>query len=565
MVQDKTTSKNEEPVRARDTIPAEPNHMGPQEKYQLTFVGKRERINAIFAILRKYDVIHGITPVALRNMLQELGPTFVKVGQILSTRSEFLSLEYREELATLRTNVDPVPFDVVKQTLEDEFNRPLKSMFSSIDPKPLGSASIAQVHHATLLDGTPVAIKVQRPGVQQVMAQDIDIMRSIARVAEHFVGSEQFVNLSDVVEELWRSFKEETNFLMEAQHLTEFYEFNLDDPHISCPRPIPDLCAEHVVTMDYLSGISIADPEKLTAAGYNLQELGNYIVESYSKQVLDDGYFHADPHGGNLIVSDGVVYFIDLGMMGRLSSRYRRILQDIVFAVAQADTPKLKDALMSLAVSIEPSKIDHSAFLHDLDYLVEDYASTDLTDLNVGELLTNVIKLARKHNVELPSVITLVARGMVTLEGLLEEYIPNVNMIEIISNHMSTKYSAVQELKDYIENTSQQSVKALEGLLHASEDIGLATHLLTRGQLKIKTEMAGSDDLMRRLGFIIDRLSLAVIIAGLFIGSSVVYYADIRPVIMGIPVLGFFGYIIALVMSCLVLKDIWRNSHPKNR
>ena len=549
--------------RARDHVPDEPPTMAPAEKYQLTFAGKRQRIVDIFRVLRRYDVPRGLTPVRLRRMLEELGPTFVKMGQILSTRSEVLPQRYCDELAKLRTDADPVPFGVVRECLEAELGRPVGTVFSRIDEKPLGSASLAQVHRATLASGEEVAVKVQRPGVQQVMAQDIDILRSIARHARRFMGEEPILDLGDVVEELWLSFREETNFLMEARNLEEFFECNRDVRPVSCPRAHLPLCTEHVVVMEYVDGISISHPAQLIAAGYDLDHIGRTIVDNYARQVLDDGFFHADPHAGNIIMRDGIVYFIDLGMVGRIPAHTRAILKDIIFSVAEGDTPKLKDALTRLDVSKGSYDVDHAAFLDELDGIVQDFASVDLKDLNIGEFLTSIIMLAKRNRIELPSVVTLVARGMVTLEGLLAEYLPNINMIEIISEHIAHEKSSFERLEDLLDELSRQGGRSVKGSLAAAEHAGLALRMLTRGQLKMNTELIGSEKIIRQVGGIMDRLSMAVIIAGLFIGSSVVYYADIKPVIFGIPVLGFLGYAAALVLALLVGKDIWKNGHRR--
>ena len=548
--------------RAVDMVPEEPEAMAPSEEVKLTAGGRRKRIAEIVGIVRKYEVWHNLSPRRLRHMLEDLGPMFVKMGQILANRSEILPQEYCNELRHLRTDVEPVPFAVVHDCLVAEYGRPLKEIFSHIDRKPLGSASLAQVHRATLVSGEDVAIKVQRPGAQQVMAQDIDIMRSIVQVASKFVKTDEFIDLKGVVEELWQSFREETNFLMEARNLDEFHRFHEGSSLISCPRSYLAYCTEHIVVMDYVDGISVADPEQLLQEGYDLKAIGAQIVDDYATQVLDDGFFHADPHAGNIILKDGVVYFIDLGMVGRMSSHDRGIVKEMIYAVATGDVPRLKDSLMRFAVArSDSSELDHSAFLTDLDFIIADFASLDLRDLDIGEFLTSLISLARKNDVELPSVVTMFARGMVTLEGLLSEYMPDVNMIEIITAHIKHEKSSYRRAREATEELAGASYRALKGHLEMAEQLGLASRMLTRGQLKMNMQLLGSEQVLRRLGGIIDRLSMAIVIAGLFIGSSVVYYAKIEPVIFGIPIIGFLGYAGALFLALGLGREIWRNSH----
>ena len=525
--------------RAVDMVPEEPDAMAPDEEYQLTPAGRRERIGQIVRLVKKYRVWDNLTPVRLRRLLEELGPMFVKMGQILANRSEILPQRFCDELRRLRSDVEPVPYEVVLSCLEEEYGLRLGEMFDAIDPNPLGSASLAQVHRARLVTGEDVAVKVQRPGAQQVMAQDIDIIRSVVRIVSKFVNTDQFVDLHGVVDEFHKSVH-----------------------GVTCPKSYLDLCTEHVVVMDYVDGISIADPEHLVAEGYDLEKIGAAIVEDYSTQVLDDGFFHADPHAGNIILKDGIVYFIDLGMVGRMSSHDRGIVKDMIFAVAEGDVPKLKDSLMRFAVTRgDSAELDHSAFLSDLDFIVADFAGLDLKDLDIGEFLTSLLNLARKNDVELPSVVTMFARGMVTLEGLLTEYMPNVNMIQIIQTHIKNEKSTYARVRDMGRDLAASSYRAAKGSLEAAEYLGLASRMLTRGQLKVNTQIMSSDKALRQLGGIIDRMSMAIVIAGLFIGSSVVYYARIEPVVFGIPVIGFMGYVSALVLALMLGRNIWLNSH----
>ena len=301
------------------------------------------RIKEILSIVRRYDIFHGVTPQGLRRMLEELGPMFVKAGQILSMRSEILPQSFMRELSKLRTDVEPMDRDTVIAALRAEYETPIEELFDALDDRPLGSASVAQVHKARLVTGELVAVKIQRPHVQEIMAQDISIMRSLARYASKFMGDEQFLDLQSVVDELWQSFREETDFLVEARSLEEFRRNNAECRYIECPKPYPALCTRHVVVMDYVEGIPINDTSRLVANGYDLGEIGIKLADNYTSQMLDDGFFHADPHPGNLVVRGGKIVYLDLGIMGRLSSHDRSAVRDMVTAVARCDSAALAD------------------------------------------------------------------------------------------------------------------------------------------------------------------------------------------------------------------------------
>ena len=525
-------------------------------RYHLTRRNKLKRLWQIARIANQFDVIHGLTPVKMRLMLEALGPTFVKVGQILSMRSEILPQAFCDELAKLRADADPMPYQTVLETLSSEYGRPIGEIFEHIDPTPLGSASLAQVHRATLLTGEDVAVKVQRPGVRETMAQDVSIMRSIARLATRVMPSAQVVDLGGVVEELWDTFESETDFLVEARNLAEFKRFCQPYVYMDCPKPYMDLCTEHVVVMDYVEGISVSHPEQLIAAGYDLKEIGTKLVDNYATQVLDDGFFHADPHPGNIIIAGGQIVLIDLGMTGRLNAKTRSVLKQMIFAVAKQDSPALADGLLRFA-GTESDASDYPALLADLDTIVAEYGTVDLKDLDLASFVTALTQLAQRHGIEVPSTVTTVARALVTLEGLLDEFIPDVNMIEIISEHIATSKPLDRAAADEVKSLGVEAHAALHGLLGALSETKVAARMLTRGQLRVNMELAGAEEPMRMLSEMVNRLTMALIVVGLYVGSSIVYFAGVPPIVFGIPVVGFMGYVVAFVLSVWIVFDIY--------
>lgn len=534
------------------------------EEAKLSRGSRLARIGEMVGIVRRYDIFHGLTPEGLRRMLEELGPTFVKAGQILSMRSEILPESFTHELGKLRTSVEPMDRETVLAALRAEYDRPIEEIFDAIDDRPLGSASVAQVHKARLVSGELVAIKIQRPHVLEIMAQDISIMRSLARQASRFMGGEQFLDLQSVVDELWQSFREETDFLVEARSLEEFRRNNEGCAYIDCPKPYPALCTRHVVVMDYVEGIPINDTVRLAAEGYDLAEIGIKLADNYTTQMLDDGFFHADPHPGNLVVHEGKIVYLDLGIMGRLSKHDRCAMRDMVTAVARCDSPALADGLKRFSVS-DTSEVDDAHLLSDLDAMVAEYGLADLSDFDMGSFLNALISMAQKDGIELPSSVTMLARSLVTLEGTVHNLLPDTSIVEIIHAHLAAHRCLGDMVGEEAKGLARRGLSATHGLLDAASDAGLAMRMLTRGQLRVNLDLAGTADPLEDLSRIANRLTMSVIVAGLFIGSSVVYYARIQPVIFGIPVIGFVGYLVAFVLGVWVAQDVIRESRRRRR
>ena len=508
------------------------SEVDPEDRFHLNRKTRTRRLKEISDILRKHHFLKGFTPEAFRAMLEDLGPSFVKIGQTLSTRSEILPKAYCDELAKLQMECDPLPFEAILEALDDIYGDAQGDVFDAIDPTPLGSASLAQVHKARLVTGEIVAVKIQRPGVKTTMAQDIDIMRMVARYAARFMKDEQMLDLRDVVEELWATFLEETDFQREAANLEEFARLNKGVAFIDCPKVHTELCGEYVLVMEYIDGIPILATDRLRKAGYDLEEIGEKILDNYASQILDHGFFHADPHPGNLLVRSGKIVYIDLGIMGRLSPRDRAGFGNIIQAVGMESSSELKDALLSFAIAKDNSVIDIGAFLND------------------------ILMLTRSCKVTLPSSITSVSRGIVTLEGTIAPFIPNQNVVSIINAHIQRSKNQGDELVQAMQDLALALRSSSHGALDAARYSGETLKMLTRGQLKMNMEVLGSEAPLSKLAKIINRLTIGIIIAGLFIGSSMLSLSSMEPRLLGVPVLAFFGYLGAAVLSVWVVFDI---------
>ena len=305
----------ETPPTANDAAPA-----GRPEETQ-------NRLKEILQVLARHDIVKGMTPEKLRNIVEDLGPTFVKLGQIMSMRQDMLPAAYCRELSKLRTEVSPMPFDEVRQVIEEEYDTRLERVFASFDRQPLGAASIAQAHAAVLRDGSPVVVKVQRQGIRDVMARDIQLLRKAARILKAASSAGNALDFGVILNEMWAVAQQEMDFLIEARNAGEFYKLNQDVAYVTCPQIHSQVTTSRVLVMEYIEGFDLDRPDILTDNGYDLEEIGLKLADNYVKQIIDDGFFHADPHPGNLRIREGQIVFLDLGMMGRLSQRDKSLFR----------------------------------------------------------------------------------------------------------------------------------------------------------------------------------------------------------------------------------------------
>lgn len=534
----------------------------PDQQFGLSRKSRMNRLSQIMGLVRKHHVYEGVSPIQLRNFLIDLGPSFIKIGQILSLRSEILPQAYCDALADLQMDCDPMSFEDTLATLKGVYGSRFDTIFRTIDPKPLGSASLAQVHKAELVTGDVVAVKVQRPGVRATMAQDIDVMRSIVKHASRFMKDNQMLDLRDVVEELWVTFLEETDFTKEANNLKEFAELNKDVVYIACPEPYLEYCTESMLVMEYMEGTSIRNTEKLQELGYDLDEIGLKVMDNYATQILEHGFFHADPHPGNMFIRDGKIIYLDLGIMGRLSANERFAFGKIIEAVGSQSSSDLKDALISFSIDHDLGAIDHARLLAELDNVLESYSTTDVVDIDIGALLNDIMALTRQCKVTLPASVTAVSRGIVTIEGSLIDCLAHANIIGIIEGHLMRSKDTQQEFEKRIKNLALSLDTSARSLMKAAEYSGETFRMLSRGQLKVNMEMLGSTEPLRKLSRIVNRLAMSFVIAGLLVSGSLIISVDM-PRVFSMPILSFVEYISAFFLFIWMAWDMFRNTRKR--
>lgn len=517
-------------------------------------IGSAVRLKEMVAVLRKYEVVRGMTPEKLRHILEDLGPTFVKLGQVMSMRPDFLPQEYCDELMKLQNGAKPLPFSTIIEVIEQEYSRRWNKVFASIDEEVLGSASIAQVHRAVLTTGERVVVKVQRPGIYKVMARDMVLLKRASRLVRVVSHSQDVIDFDMVLEEMWGIAKQEMDFLIEADHIEEFRHLNQDEAFVTCPNVYRNLTTQHILVMEYVDGVRIDDFDGLRARGVDITLLGRRLGENYVKQIIEDGYFHADPHPGNIWVRGGRIVWLDLGMMGRLSNRDRTAIRKAVIALANHDTFEMKTAV--LALGVPRGHINHTALYQDIDALMAQYSTLDFRDLRMGVLTRQIMNILRVHHIACPQGLSMFARGLLTIEGVMRLVCPKVSFVEIFAKRLQLNYKKNFDWREEISKAKRESYLLMRKSMALPEQISDILKMTMSGQTKVNLDLTGSEEPLRHVDKMVNRVIAAVLCAALLLGSSTICTTNMTPKIMEIPLLGFVGYLIAFVLSIRLIWDI---------
>lgn len=512
-------------------------------------VSSRGRLREITAVLRKNSITRGITPEKLRQILEDLGPTYIKLGQIMSSRSDILPQKYCDELMHLRSDVPAMAFSQVEQVMNESFGYSWKKIFRSIEPDPLGSASIAQVHRAVLRSGEKVVVKVQRQGIYETLSRDIGLLRRAVKFLPP-MAVKDLVDLDLVLAELWKVSQEEMNFLMEASNMEEFADKNSDIVFVEVPHLYREYTTTKVLVMEYVEGFAIDDKEDLLANSYDLGEIGTKFADNFIKQVIEDGFFHADPHPGNVMIRDGKIVWIDMGMMGRLTNRDREFISNAVEGVALNDIGKIQDSV--LAIGEFRGKPDQSQLYSDLQALMSQYGTVDFGSIDISVLIKDLMETMKNNQIVMPHGLTLLARGLTHVEGILSNISPDINMVQIASARLKRQLLQEENLKKELKSAFKSTLRSLR---RAVDIPSLAADILQghmKGQTKVNLDLHVSDDLAQLLRRLIRNIVMGLWVMALLISSSIICTTDMKPKILGIPALGAFGYLIAFIIVMYV-------------
>ena len=483
-------------------------------------------------------------PVRLRLAMEELGPTFIKLGQLLSTRPDLIPADYADELGKLQDQVTPIPFAPLGAQIESALQQPLNVLYAFIDEIPLAAGSIAQVHRARLHSGEAVVIKVRRPDIEAIIETDLDILAGLAAMIEKHDPSLAHYELSGVVRELRRVLRNEINLTHEGQIIKRFATYFAKDRSVRLPQVYTELTAETVLTLEYIDGIKVSDRDALIEKGHSPELIAHNGAVFFLKQVLDFGIFHGDPHPGNFfILEGGIICMLDFGMVGHLSEDVRDYLVDLLLAVLGRDPDRIV-SLLSCSGDL-PDEVNLPNLRHDLAFFIDNYYDIPLHEINTGRLLDEFFGILSLYRIRFSPDLMLLAKALVTIEGIGRKLDPDFNMIVHLKPFME-KIVREKVSPAYIGKEASRVLMSFATLFkNLPRDLQAFINRLNHNRFKIDLEHRGLDRLINDLDRSSNRISFSLLIAALIIGSSLIMQTEKGPMLFGFPALGFIGYSIA--------------------
>jgi ubiquinone biosynthesis protein len=509
-------------------------------KHNIPFLGKSYQYDSL-------EELDESTPERLRLVLQELGPTFIKLGQTLSTRPDLVGRRIAVEFTKLQDDNPPISFESIKQVIEHELKAPINEIFESFDVEPLGSASIGQVHRAVLKTGEEVAVKVRKPGVEDVIKNDLAIMEFLAKRVDSYVSQLKIYNIPGIVDEFKRSIFKEIDYENEALNLKRFKNNFKDDNTVHVPAIYSKYSSLKVITMELIVGTKIS--EVTEADGFDLKLIAERGAISYFKQVVENGFFHADPHPSNIyILKRNVVCYIDFGMMGIIDEEFKNELAELMIYLINNDVSGMISQLTYMGMIDE--NVDTKSLRYDLTDMMFKYYGTELNEVHGG--MNELINTMRKYHIFMPRELVLLARGIGMVEETGQKLDPTFNAVQVgkpvIKKVVKKKFSPLT-FADYV----KKNVIEMEHILkNIPLSVTKTLYKLEEGEISIKIEHEGLEK-------ITNKISVALILSALLIGSSMIMTTDNGINLIKFPFLGFLGFgvsaVLAVILVISIIKD----------
>ena len=497
-------------------------------------------------------------PERLRLVFEELGPTFIKLGQLLSTRPDLIPAEYLDELARLQDEVPPFSLAEVHAIFREELGRSPDEVFHYFDAEPLAAASIGQVHRARLDSGAEVVVKVQRPDIENVIAVDLEILAHLAGLMEQYLEEVQGHRPTAIVQEFARSLSREIDFAVELANVQRFARQFKNNTAIHVPLVYPELSTPRVLVMEYVLGIKASMAGQLREQGYDLPLIAERGATLVMEQIFVHGFFHADPHPGNLFIQpDNVVCFIDFGQMGRLSRKDREDFTDLVLDLVAGDERTVVEGV--LKVTVQLGEVDRESLGRDLGGLVDLYLYRPLGELEAGRILQDLLDLVTRHKLTFKPAFYQMMKALSTVEGVGLMLDPKLELIRLARPFMRRIRLERMRPARLAEEIARTGSGYLQLLRELPEELRTILRQLRGGRMRIEFEHRGLQALGAALDRVSNRIAFAIVLAALIVGSSLIVLSDIPPHWHDIPVIGLLGFLVAGIMGFWLLLSIIRH------
>ena len=495
--------------------------------------GNLKRLNEIVGVIRKYHLIKNNNPISMREALEELGPTFIKIGQIMSSRPDLVPAEYCNELKKLRSQVKPMTYGEVIDILNREYDNKTFEIFKSIDETPIGSASIAQTHKAVLNNGDIVVIKIERPNVEVLMEQDIKVLKKAIKMLNIDKLFSNIININDFLDEMYATAKEEMDFTIEAHHMKEFSAYNKDIKYLKSVKVYDEYSTRYTLVMEYIGGSNINDITYLNKCGYDINEISEKLADNYVKQAIDDGFFHADPHSDNIKIEDGKIVYLDYGMMGKISVRYRNLLERCLISISNNDYNEVANILK--AIDTNANYIDQMHLKNDIKLVLDKNLTSELSDISIKDFAADMFMMLNRHKITLPRDITMLIRGIVVIAGLLEEINPKISLMVVLKNHVDISKTIN---KDSVDKYLIKSLKSGADLMLIPNETLTLLKGINTGDLRFNVEMTDSNGQINRMEKLFHLAIITTIDVALIISISLMCSSSAKhPILFNIYIL----------------------------
>ncbi|PPD04635.1 MAG: ubiquinone biosynthesis protein UbiB [Methylobacter sp.] len=498
-------------------------------------------------------------PQRIRRVLEELGPTFIKLGQILATRIDLFPPQYITEFEKLQDQVHPLPFAVMLPQIEQEIGGKISEVFLEVDPTPLAAASIAQVHKAKLNDGTEVVLKIRRPGLRKTIEADLRLLQRVAEIAEAEIPELRRFHPQDIIRQFNQSLRRELDLAAECRNAERIAANLADDDAIKIPKVYWQWTGEKLNVQEYIQGIPGRDLETVDALGLDRKLLAERGARVIMKMIMEHGLFHADPHPGNVFyLYDNRIAFIDFGMVGRLTEERREQVVNLLYSMVNHAPGRVAEILEDWS---DNTHVDEQLLTLEIEAFVDQYSSLSLKDLSFSVMMSDLMALLRDHNLVLPADLVLLIKAYITLDGLGRHLNPEFNTLVFASPHIQQIMLARYQPEVVAKRTWRNLMGFADLLTSLPKDLRRILRASRKSALQIEIDVKFLDRYVNKADRAISRLTMGIVTASLIIGSSIIMTIKGGPELFGLPALGFLGFICAMFSGIWLLLSIWRSGH----